>query len=289
MKKLFLLGIGAQKSGSTWLHEQLDNNVNINMGFLKEYHVFDTISLPEFRRWRDEIIHELLEKEKQGILGKNHPENSKLSKRLSFIDNTNNYFDYFDYLHYKDANTEAVGDITPSYALLTKETFKQIKDGLESRGFTVKVIFIMRDPVERAWSQTKMEKKNKLKIGIVNNDTPQQELQKIYKLDHVKKRTQYEKTISKLESVFTKENIFYGFYEELFTKEGYSALMNFLDINLKTPEFNNRINASAQDQYISIALAEEIAQYYEETYRFINDKFAGKASLLWPSATYCLN
>ena len=40
MKKgLFVLGIGAQKAGTTWLYEYLKAQNHSNMGFTKEYHV----------------------------------------------------------------------------------------------------------------------------------------------------------------------------------------------------------------------------------------------------------
>ena len=44
MKKIFILGVGAQKGGTTWLHRQLNSNQNIDLGFRKEYHILDAIS-----------------------------------------------------------------------------------------------------------------------------------------------------------------------------------------------------------------------------------------------------
>ena len=45
-KPLFVLGVGSQKAGTSWLHKQLDNNKNFNMGFTKEYHIWDAKFLP---------------------------------------------------------------------------------------------------------------------------------------------------------------------------------------------------------------------------------------------------
>ena len=66
------------------------------------------------------------------------------------------YFDHFDYIHTRDKNITHVSDITPDYALLPTQVFYFIKKGLEQKGFNVKVVFLMRDPVERAWSQLRM-------------------------------------------------------------------------------------------------------------------------------------
>ena len=40
-KPIFVLGVGAQKAGTTWLHEYLASLPEVDLGFMKEYHVFD--------------------------------------------------------------------------------------------------------------------------------------------------------------------------------------------------------------------------------------------------------
>lgn len=47
MKKTFLLGVGAQKSGTTWLYKYLSDNSNVSFGPLKEYHIWDGIYIKE--------------------------------------------------------------------------------------------------------------------------------------------------------------------------------------------------------------------------------------------------
>ena len=48
MQKTFLLGVGAQKAGTSWLHDQLNRRRDADFGFLKEYHVFDALELEPF-------------------------------------------------------------------------------------------------------------------------------------------------------------------------------------------------------------------------------------------------
>ncbi|MDA7431157.1 hypothetical protein N8463_01720 [Synechococcus sp. AH-601-P06] len=43
----FVLGLGAQTAGSSWLHAQLNRRRDANFGFLKEYHIHDARTLPE--------------------------------------------------------------------------------------------------------------------------------------------------------------------------------------------------------------------------------------------------
>ena len=49
---VFLLGLGAQKAGTTWLHEQLQRRADTDFGVLKEYHVHDARTMPELARVR---------------------------------------------------------------------------------------------------------------------------------------------------------------------------------------------------------------------------------------------
>ena len=43
---VFLLGLGAQKAGTSWLHAQLNQRRDADFGFLKEYHIHDAFTLP---------------------------------------------------------------------------------------------------------------------------------------------------------------------------------------------------------------------------------------------------
>lgn len=42
-KKIFILGIGAQKAGTTWLYQYIKNSPKANLGQLKEYHFWNMI------------------------------------------------------------------------------------------------------------------------------------------------------------------------------------------------------------------------------------------------------
>ena len=80
MQKTFILGVGSQKGGTTWLHRQLTSNATVDLGHKKEYHVFDSIELQEQTRdkkanlkhgWRDRCINKVIKAHHQNQLGKN--------------------------------------------------------------------------------------------------------------------------------------------------------------------------------------------------------------------------
>ena len=130
------LCVGAQKGGTTWLYQQLDSHPDFWMPPRKELHYFDELSRtkrafpPRRRDARDLWFLERI---------------TSLSAR-SYID-LDNYARLFE-----PKASRLSGDITPAYSMLNDEIIQRIVDHFPR----LKVIFLARDPVERAWSQLSM-------------------------------------------------------------------------------------------------------------------------------------
>ena len=94
MEKTFLLGVGCQKGGTSWLHNYLSKHPNTNMGFTKEYHIFDALYMPEcnrFRHKRTDYASAFMNL-KIKFLRRRLME---IKRRKDFCSDTNKYFDYF--------------------------------------------------------------------------------------------------------------------------------------------------------------------------------------------------
>ena len=116
---VFLLGVGAQKAGTSWLHQQLGARLDTDFGFLKEYHIFDALYHPEYACF----------KPKQP-----KPWKWRTWQRNRFINNPDRYFDYFA----KKLSRKKIcltGDITPSYACLTAKTYQLIRNSFNCDGW----------------------------------------------------------------------------------------------------------------------------------------------------------
>jgi len=292
MTKTFILGVGAQKGGTTWLHRQLNSNTNIDLGFRKEYHVFDAIEDYEKHKtskrprngFRERRISKILNSHKRGTLGRNLGMQRKQSRytalELAFIDNVDHYFNYFDYLYLRNENIDAVGDITPNYALLKTKTFALIRKGLESRGFDVKVFFLMRDPVERAWSLARMKQRNM-------DDSKKEKfdqfkyMEKITQDGFTSYKSQYDKTIKQLEGAFEKNNIYYGFYESLFNEQSFQSIQQFLGIPLETFDSSQVFNASPKSNNMPDELNKKLVEYFRPTYEAISERHGDAVRQLW--------
>jgi len=292
MKKLFILGVGAQKAGTTWLHRQFNANQNIDLGFRKEYHVLDAINdvaQPEqkkslYNRFRNKRIKQILNLNSAGKLGKNLGGQRKnldnIALELAFIDNLNHYFDYFDYLYLKSPNVEAVGDITPNYAIVKPSILRITKKGLEKRGFTVKVIFLMRDPVERVWSLARMKKRNM-------NESKRKEFDEIKYISKTTTnnladiKSSYQHTIKNLERIFDRRNIYYGFYEQLFSEQSHDEIQRFLGMPINKFETEEVFNASPKTISIPPEVNKKLVERFKPTYLYMQQRFGDSMKDIW--------
>ena len=130
------LCVGAQKAGTSWLFHQLTLHPDFWMPPVKEVHYFDSMSRVKRQnppRCKDERDQWFLAR-----LG-------QLSA-LPYIDLVN-YSELFT-----AKRTLLSGDITPAYSTLNDELIGRIVGYFPN----LKVIFLARDPVDRAWSQLSM-------------------------------------------------------------------------------------------------------------------------------------
>lgn len=266
--KTFLLGVGCAKGGTTWMHNYLHNHRSVDMGITKEYHIFDHLHTKWCPAGKSHL-RRVLSSEKNCLL-------------KGVYGNIDKYYEYFDDLFGKKKDTVLVGDITPVYALIPVDVFKNIKLKLESKGFRVKVVFLMRDPVERCWSNLRMTNK-KYKNRSTTDRALLSDCEKTFTIE----KTKYEKTIKKLEQVFDKEDIHYAFYETLFNESSIEELTDFLSIPHVSPSFDKKLNASPKNTSMEESTLSQIANQFEQTYRFVFEKFGEeKIRNIWANSRY---
>ncbi len=245
----FLLGVGAQKAGTSWLHQQLHRRRDADFGCLKEYHVHDARTVPELARFREIRIH--AGRPRSWIQPRSW-------LRRWFIQSPERYTDYFQWLltrpRVRKAQILLTGDITPSYALLSAETLQSIKTSFEQRGIAVKPVFLMRDPIERLISSQRMKLR---KQGLRDAASEIQSLRK-----RVRKggsmRSNYSQTIDALDQAFGLEHCFIGLFETLFHADTFAKLCRYLEIPYQEPAWTEKVNVSATANVIPDDLLAEI-------------------------------
>lgn len=247
---VFLLGVGAQKAGTSWLHDQLNRRDDANFGFCKEYHVFDALTLEAFSRYRPQNP---------------APWQWRTWRRQRFFAEPNRYFDYFAGL-LRRSGCRLSGDITPSYACLKPDTLQWIRGAFQDRAIRTCPVFILRDPIERLLSQQRMQlRKN-------NRLNPADELQAFEKLaDKLERspslRSDYISTLRSLTISFPQKDICLLLFEELFDASSHHRLCEQLSIPYQAMNAGKKVNASSPTTPVPEELLARIGQTQALTYR----------------------
>lgn len=221
----FFVCIGAQKSGTTWLYSFLQSHPDVNLPAIKELHIFDQIFNPEISGWLSQHYKGLL-----GTLEKNAGKSAVATERyetmlemtrIPELTNNQQIIDSYRSLILKSKNKSHIisGEITPCYALLPRDGIQTILTAFPNAKF----IILLRDPVDRYWSQLWHQKRF----------DPEFEPEKNF-VDHLSKpgfgeRSLYDQLINKYKSVVSLENIHVSFYEDLFQNKRQSELNKITD------------------------------------------------------------
>jgi sulfotransferase family protein len=138
------LCVGAQKGGTSWLYGQLEAHPDFWMPPVKELHYLN--SLNRTRRF--------------------HPPRCSDQRDASFLDGMKNLsaLSYIDLENYgrlfEHKGSLVSGDISPAYSTVSDEVIQRVVNSFPN----LKVIFLARDPVERAWSQLSMG----IRLGMIS-------------------------------------------------------------------------------------------------------------------------
>lgn len=195
------LCIGAHKSGTTWLYENLRRHPGIWLPPVKEVHFFDGMpGLPKIAQRLNQAIAESIA---SGRIG--DPEMLDYLRKY-VLDQPKDvawYRRLFD-----SAGGRIAGDITPAYAALPEATVAKVREILPD----CRIIFIMRNPIDRAWSHFRFN------AGTYKFDLAALEFENFRR--HVdspasESRTAYVRTMATWERHYPPDRILYGFYDDV--------------------------------------------------------------------------
>ncbi|MFK7919149.1 MAG: sulfotransferase [Ilumatobacter sp.] len=229
------IGIGAQKSGTTWLHEQLDAHPDVWVPPTKELHFFDGAHGSAVVRSliaRDADA-DLARRRLRGVFsgpGRRHNATMLLAPR-----SRRRYERCFE----PDEGQRA-GEITPAYALLDDRTVARISRWIPD----LRVLFMLRSPVQRAWSHFNMfRQRHHRDTGFAFSDLP------AVKLATIISKSTYLPTVDRWETAFRSGALRILFYDDL-EIDPTAVLVEALDhigarsdAGVITPTVNERVHA----------------------------------------------
>lgn len=270
INKKFILGLGNQKCGTSWLYSYLQQFNNFDEGFWKECRIWDAIDIKESKRFKISPFDLKILK-----IGSVHYKRFRMQNSKSY------YFDYFNSLYKDKINITA--DITPSYAGLSVERLKKIKSQFELRKIEVKPIILIRDPLKRIKSavRSNLDKKNYfegIKLGETNFINA---LKQYYISDHCKQYTCYHNIIRNAFDVFDKNNVYVGIYENMFSENKINELSSYLGVSANHNFAKIYINKT-ENEVFETEIDDKVRKYYSEVYDYCHKVFPSTIEL-WKS------
>lgn len=278
IRKPDFLCIGAQRSGTSWLENSLKHHHEIWTPPIKELHYFDCTqrgTIGHDKRWQRYWIHLRYRFLKTGadiIHLRYHPKNTFWD--IKYFLSPKRGLDGWYFSLFSDAKDNQIcGEITPAYAILPEVTIKHIADLFPD----LKIIFIMRNPIERTWSAIALHYQlRKEKLDQISLD----QLYKDIGMPHISGRSDFRTTITKWEKYFPKEQIFYGYFDEI--KENPQGLLkhicNFLEVNNDKSIVENIISKpinSMPGSKVSMPkeIREELTNLYIDQLKWLAQRF----------------
>jgi hypothetical protein len=208
------LVIGAQRAGTTWIHLLLRQHRSLWLPPVKELHYFDK---PEVTR----TITDDKELRRVIFLALYAPS----LWHFPYLLGRRNQ-DWYERLFAKArAKGLITGEITPAYATLDEPVWRRIQTMNEE----IKLIFVMRDPIDRVWSSlNNTAKKNRL-----NGELTIATALKRAHFSGPTSRSNYPDTIRRLETVFPSEQLYFCFFDDLRARpiEFARGLLDFLGVD----------------------------------------------------------
>ena len=256
--RTFILGLGAQKCGTTWLHSYLAENAQFNGGIAKEYHVWDAHDIPVMRHKKAKLF-DLLRGGKKAV-------RFRMQKDDKF------YFDYFAGL--LDGTTTSTADISPSYSGLSQRRLSFIKNEFSERGIATKAIFLVRDPLSRIKSAVRYNlRKRNYNEGIVRGETDFiNALRQYYQSDACRVRTSYQATIDNALAVFGEDDTYLGVYETMFSQSEIERLSAFCGVDVRPDHSSVFVKKTDGHMDENQQLDADILDAYREVYEYCFEK-----------------
>ena len=267
-EKTFVLGLGHQKCGTTWLYKHLSQSLLFARTPMKEYQVWSGLDHPQMQAFREPLaLSTFVNRE----------------KRLRFLMQLNHKF-YFDHFAQKlGSRTPSIADITPSYSCLSTERLTYIKDEFAQRDIRVKAVILIRDPLARIKSAVRFNlDRAYYEEGIKPGETSfEAALEQYYKTAHCLIRTQYHHTIERAKQVFDPGSLYIGVFENMFSRESIDRLAEFLEIEPQYALSAKKINRTS-GRVVDTPLDNLIKEHFGDVYRYCYKHFP-ETKILWSS------
>jgi hypothetical protein len=268
------------RSGSTWLHRNLRAHPSLWLPPVKELHYFDfQMREPRLNRFSKAHL-------KRRLRSYRHPR----AWRPELLRWDLHYFlrnrghDWYRSL-FRPAPYQIAGEITPRYSILDGGAIRAVSELFPE----LKLIFVMRNPIERSWSQ--VAKGALDERGPAARELRIEELVRRLRSQGVRRRSDYPAILRHWTAQFAPSRIFVAFFEEIESSPRtlLERLFDFLGVESPGEDYfraqrvtgrSNPTPSFPMPGEIHRILAEDYRDLLEELHR----RFGGHASAWYREA-----
>jgi len=260
------LCVGAQKAGTSWLYRQLEPHPDFWMPPVKELHYLDNLN-------RTKRIHgpRCCDKRDTSFI------ESMQALRGRF------YLDLESYGRLFQHKGECLsGDISPAYSTLNDEIIDRVVEHFPN----LKVVFLARDPVERAWSQLSMG----VRLGMINKFDITDPEEVVCNLLHpgVLARSHPSKIVARWKRYVRPENFRVYFFDDLKENpaELRQSILYFLGADPNKPSGGikpqENSDAGREKLRLTAKVRDRMARFFEHELKACAAELGGRARS-WPT------
>ncbi|MDK3018586.1 sulfotransferase family protein [Pseudodonghicola flavimaris] len=275
--KTMLLCIGAMKAATSWLFAQLQATEGVAVSPLKEVHFFDArfpdgalMDADAFAMAR--LAFHMRQPGDAAANLRRRPAFRASLDRARMIYDPNAYFEHFAGLI--RADTRVLADITPAYACIGAAGFRHMRDACATQGLTPRVLFILRDPVDRLWSHLRFLPQLRAATD------PLLDWPELIRDPVTLRRSDYRQTLLDLEQAFGPEQITCLFYEQLFP-HGYRRLCATLGVAPQSVDVETRYNRADLDAALPGPARQAFRTLLQPQYDFCAARFGAALPAEW--------
>lgn len=273
---MFVLGVGAQKAGTQWLQQQLRSLPEfVGPPLREERHFWDELfSLKQPRSSEEDFM------------------TSEPDDGIN-LEATDAYF--AEIMPRRRVLREEIRvDITPAYAGLPRGALTLLKQGLDGFKIRYRIVFLIRDPVDRILSAYHMYHRANFSHLLPELLDPAAQTGKVKESNilrfsrswNARIRTRYDLTLENLHTVFPPEKVFVALTESLRFPAVRLALSRFLATRPRHMS-GPPVHLGDYDRILSEEATQEIATQFRPVYRAVARNFP-EISELWPSYNLAL-
>jgi len=282
--------IGAQKSGTTWLSFNLRKHPQIHFPGIKELHYFNIVEegvptslyarIFDKRNWRWRYILKL------------HIKYSLQQKRLKHAYRKFRCFfgkmnDEWYATRFQPKKHQISGEATPEYATLKLETIMHIRELIPD----LKIIYLLRNPVDRAWSSVFTMFKS---WGKTIDPLDEDELMKYLEGSFQHSLGAYIQNLDRWMKVFPEERFFIDFFEKiaLDPDDLLKSIFMFLGIEADSKHIHSYLSRhvilSGPGKQMPEKIRKHLSQMYLSDLEDLSNRFGGFATQWLEQAQKCL-